>query len=54
MKPKQILKDRAEGKTGRGRFKIEWEDGMGRIMGRTGKRLQEIKRIARDRDKFRR
>ena len=51
-KPKQILEARAERK--RGRPRIEWENYMGQIMGRKGKCLQEIRRMIKDKDKFRR
>ena len=49
-KPKQILETRAEGK--RGRPRIELEDCKGQIMGRKEKNLQEMKRMAKDKDKF--
>ena len=48
-----MLKAWAEGKSGTGRPKIEWEDYMGQIMGSKGKSLQEMKRILKDKDKFR-
>ena len=51
-KSKQIFEARAQGE--RRRPRIEWEDYMGHIRGIKGRNLQKLKRIAKERDKFRR
>ena len=51
-KPKQILEARAERK--RARSKTEWGGYLGQIMGTKGKSLERVKRMEKDRDKFRR
>ena len=51
-KARQILEARA-GVRRRRRLRIKWEDYIGQIMGGKGKTLQEVKRIAKVMDKFR-
>lgn len=52
-KPKQISEARVKGKRRSGKLGIDQEDYNGQIMERKGKSLQEMRRMAKDRDKFR-
>ena len=53
-KPKQIMEMRTEGRIGRGRPRLKWEDTVERIGQKRGKTMVELRRMCRDRDQWRR
>ena len=52
--PKRIMEARPEGRRGRGRPRMEWEEYMERLSNKRGKTLKEVKRMALEREKYRR
>lgn len=52
-KVKQVMEMRVEGRRGRGRPRINWEDTVVRIGRKRGKTLAEMKKMSRDRESWR-
>jgi hypothetical protein len=50
-KPKLVLEARPEG--GRGRPTVEWEEYVEGLARKRGKKLPEVKRLAQDREEYR-
>jgi hypothetical protein len=50
-KPKLVLEARPEG--GKGRSKVEWEEYVEGLVGKRGRKLPEMRRLAQDRDECR-
>lgn len=51
--PRRILEARPEGTRGRGRPRVTWEQTLERRVEQRGKNLREVKRLAVNRDSFR-
>ena len=50
--PKRVMEARPNGGRGRGRPRMEWEEYMGKITSKRGKTLKETKKMAIDRDGY--
>ena len=50
--PKRVMEARPTGSRGKGRPRVEWTEHVNNISRRKGKSLEEAKKIARDRAKF--
>jgi hypothetical protein len=51
-RPKLVLEARPEGR-GKGRPKVEWEEYVGGLVRKRGRKLPEVKRLAQDRKEYR-
>jgi hypothetical protein len=49
-KPKLVLEARPEGGRGGGRPRVEWEEYVERMARKRGRKSQEMRRLAQDRD----
>jgi hypothetical protein len=52
-KPKLVLEARPEGGRGKGRPRVEWKEYVEGLARKRGRRLPEVRRLAHDRDKYR-
>jgi hypothetical protein len=52
-KSKLVLKARPEGGRGKGRPRVEWEEYVEGLVRKRGRRLPEVRRLAQDRDEYR-
>jgi hypothetical protein len=52
-KPKLVLEARPEGGTGKGRPRLEWEEYVEGFARKRGRKLPEVRRLAQDRDEYR-
>jgi hypothetical protein len=52
-RPELVLMARPEGRKGRGRPRVEWEEYVEGLTSNRGRKLPEVKRLAQDRKKYR-
>jgi hypothetical protein len=52
-KPKLVLEARPEGERGKGRPRVKWEEYVEGLARKRGRRLPEMRRLAEDRDEYR-
>ena len=50
---KLVLETRPEGRRGRGRRRLEWEEYVERMACKTGRKIPEVKRLAQNRKEYR-
>jgi hypothetical protein len=52
-KPKLVLEARPEGESAKGRPRVKWEECVEGLARKRGRRLPEMRRLAEDRDEYR-